>query len=195
MFALYSKKTEEGRLKLKLEEEISLFGCRVGYIPKLLGKVIPAGQEEPFKWHLPIQHMLAERVLERASEECQGLKPAIIIDIKPRNKKEKYVTLCELLDVWGYSSSGWTPILMRLRGLLIDADPNKYEKSHLELDAQDNYDIIYTLLHLSGSVSKGRLVGTWNPPGPSPTNSVLLWPDTLKYFMECIKENDPKLLL
>jgi len=42
-------------------------------------------------------------------------------------------------------------------------------------------------MYAAGTVKSGQLHGKWNPPGPSPTNAVLLWPDALAYFMKCAK--------
>ena len=184
MYGLYFKKLVTNTIKLQFKQRISLFGCNVGYIPKFLRELTPNNQEEPFKWHLSIQDMLTKMGHSDST---------IIIDIKPRNKAERYVTLCELLDVWGYSVSGWTPILMGLKGLLIDANPDQYDKSNLTLDIQRDYETIYSLLYLAGSVSKGQLIGRWTSPNPSSTNSLLLWPDTLRYFMDCIKQSNPEI--
>ena len=39
------------------------------------------------------------------------------------------------------------------------------------------------MIHVrGGTVEEGKIVGKWTLPGPSPSNSVLLWPDTLEYF-------------
>jgi len=106
---------------------------------------------------------------------------SIIVDVKPAAKNEFFV--CELLDVYGYSSDEWTPLLWRMRVLEI----GKPKDNHLEdLDAPNDGDIIFEFLYAVGRVSEGRIVGTWNPPKPSPTNGVLLWPKPLKYFVDCI---------
>ena len=43
-------------------------------------------------------------------------------------------------------------------------------------------DPIFSMMYLSGTIIQGKITGRWTPPGPSPTNSVLLWPDTFQYF-------------
>jgi len=45
-------------------------------------------------------------------------------------------------------------------------------------------DPIFTFGYVSGTVKSGKITGKWTPPGPSPTNSVLLQPDVFKYFVE-----------
>jgi len=35
---------------------------------------------------------------------------------------------------------------------------------------------------LYGSIKEGEIIDKWLFPGPSPTNSVLLWPEALEFF-------------
>ncbi|HEX3036971.1 MAG TPA: hypothetical protein VHT73_17930 [Thermodesulfobacteriota bacterium] len=117
----------------------------------------------------------------------------LIIDLKPRQIKTN-LSLYEVMDVWGYSSSGWTPILLRLNGLFVDENPslvdrNKFVRKDNEVDGP-----IYEFLYLDGSVDKGRLVGPWILPRAAPANAALLWPDTINYFVRCIRSCTPDVL-
>ncbi|MCG2717491.1 MAG: hypothetical protein L6408_01475 [Nanoarchaeota archaeon] len=177
MYALYDQVKESSTLKLKFKKEISLAGSQSGLIPTALKSILTKNQSAPFGWHLSIPEIYIET------------NQFVIIDIRPNNKKYKNIFICELTDVFGYSYLKWTPILFRLKGLYVDIPPSSIDKNFFEYPA--NPELIYTMLYLSGSVSEGKLVGTWNYPGPSPTNSVLLWPEALSYFIKSIKSKDP----
>ena len=42
---------------------------------------------------------------------------------------------------------------------------------------------MFSMMYLRGTISGGSIKDRWTPPGPSPTNSVLLRPDTFEYFI------------
>ncbi len=182
MYAIYNQIQEDDYLKFEFKERTSLAGRTSGLIPKLLKSSLREDQNEPFQWHLPISLILAEK------------KESLIIDVKPYNRKEDFIFLCELTDVFGYSDSGWTPILLRLKGLFVDEPAGKIDKNSFKYPIENEPPLIFTMLHLSGSVKQGKLVETWNYPGPSPTNSVLLWPEVFRYFIKSINKNDPNFL-
>jgi hypothetical protein len=178
MYSIYEKIETNGRLKLQFKKSIVLVGCNAGIIPELLRTELSEKQNEPFQWHLSIAERLSTN------------KESLIIDIKPKNKKEDFIFLCELTDVFGFSSAGWTPVLLRLNGLFVDLPARQIDKKNFEYPGTTQ--LIYTMLHLSGSVLDGHLTGSWNFPGPSPTNSVLLWSKPFSYFIKCINNRDPK---
>ena len=95
--------------------------------------------------------------------------------------------------VWGYSDSGWSPILLRLSGLFVDADPTTVNRNNFNIADSDREEPIHEILYLDGSVSNGKLSGRWNAPPASPTNAALLWPETLHYFIDCIRERTPEI--
>jgi hypothetical protein len=137
----------------------------------------PTGQNEPYTWHIRIEDALALPDVRAEYPKAT----AILIDIKP-SAKDSFV-LCELLDVYGYSADEWTPMLWRMR-VLANAGP---KDNHLEdFDAPNDGAIIYNFVYAMGSVTDGVPSGKWTAPRPGSTNGVLLWPDALKYFMECI---------
>ena len=174
-----------GATRYQFQEEVSLFGCNSGFIPWLLGLKIPSGQGEPFRWHVDVVHELGSN-----SEYPNN---TLVIDLKPKQNKTN-LSLYEVMDVWGYSDSGWSPILLRLTGLFVDQDPssidrNDFVRKDLEVDGP-----IFEFLYLDGSVDNGKIVGSWVPPPASPTNAALLWPDTLNYFIQCIRARTPGVL-
>jgi len=82
----------------------------------------------------------------------------LVIDLKLKQSKTN-ISLYEVLDVWGYSLSGWTPILLHLRGLCVDADPSTIDRNNFEVANEDRNEPIYEFVYLDGSVGGGRLVG------------------------------------
>jgi len=172
--------------RLEEEKEVSLFGCNNGFIPMLLSLKIPRGQGEPFRWHVDVVGELGSHPKYRNS--------TLVIDLKPKQNKIN-LSLYEVMDVWGYSDAGWTPILLRLAGLFVDQDPSTigdrkdFVRKDNELEGP-----IYEFLYLDGTIADGKIVGSWGPPSPSPTNAALLWPDTLNYFVQCIRDKTPHVL-
>jgi len=177
MYAIYKKVMSGGRTTFKFDQEIRLLGCNNGWIPWLLSLQAPSNQNEPYPWHISLESALAPTRKEFPNAD------AIVIDIKPKSSSE--LLFCELLDVWGYSADGWTPLLLRMKAHWPHGDP---ERDHrINFLAVDTAEEVYEFMYAAGTVKSGQLHGKWNPPGPSPTNAVLLWPDALAYFMKCAK--------
>jgi hypothetical protein len=172
MYGLYKTTEIAGVYSYEFVEQVSLFGCNQGYIPWLLSRVIPAGQSEPYRWHIVIADGLHRENMSDRS---------LVIDLKPNNV-ERALSLYEVADVWGYSDSGWTPIMLRLRGLFVEHDPSGIDDKKFSRSLEDIDDPIFSMLYLNGSIKDGQLVGRWTAPRASPTNSVLLWPDTFEFF-------------
>ena len=180
MFATFKKEKGQERTTFRAGKPISLFGCIEGWVHWLVQLTMPQRQREPYSWHIRIDDGLALPAVRKEFPNAD----AIIVDIKPTAKNEFFV--CELRDVYGYSADGWTPLLWRMQVLEIDSER---KGNHLEdFDAPNDGDIIYEFLYAMGSVDNGKTVGTWNPPKPSSTNGVLLWPQALAYFMRCIRD-------
>lgn len=172
MYALYERRPEGAQWRYRYQQDISLFGCRSGRIPQLLARSLPPGQNEPYRWHIDAQRALAETGTENG---------AIIIDLKPQQRRSN-VSLYELLEVWGHSSYSWTPVMMRLRGLFVDADPGSINPRDFSYNIADADDPIFSVMYLAGGIVDGALTGRWTAPGPSSTNGVLMWPEVMRYF-------------
>ncbi len=186
MYARF-KKTRNANNDIHYEfiEQISLFGCNNGFIPRLLQLKTSPGQNEPYYWHLNI-----ETELMKTTEYSNS---TFVIDLKPKQNKTN-LSLYEVLDVWGQSDTGWTPILLHLSGLFVDEDPNSINRNYFTRNESQIDGPIYEVLYLDGSVVNGKLIGKWTAPPASPTNATLLWPSTLQYFVRCIKECSPGVL-
>jgi len=176
MYALYRKTGTSQGVSYEFDRTVSLFGCNSGLIPKMLRAIATPDKGEPsWYWHLtPEEHLTGLGLPENGT---------LIINLKPNNA-EKNLSLYEIGEVWGHSGSGWTPIMLRLRGLFIDEDPKKFDDKSFSRKEEDIDDPIFSILYLNGSVAEGTLTGKWTAPRASPTNSALLWPNTFKYFVE-----------
>ena len=172
MYAIYQKQEDTDGYRYVFKKKTSLFGCNSGYIPYLLQKQLIAKATEPFAWKLD---------LKEAFEKEGMTNSVLVINLKP-NSKEANLSLYELVHVWGYSASGWTPIMIYIRGLFVDEDPQLFDDRDFIRKEEDMEDPILSMMYLSGTITHGKITGRWTPPGPSPTNSVLLWPDTFQYF-------------
>lgn len=184
VYALYKKNQQKDQTRYQFLQKVPLFGCYQGFIPRLLGKQVPDGQKEPYLWHLQIENALAEAEYPNST---------LVIDPRP-NQKKTNLSLYEVLEVWGYSAAGWTPILLHLSRLFVDEDPQKFDRNDFWIRAEKRDEPIYAVLYLDGTISSGKFIGRWNAPPGSPTNTALLWPDTLRYFFRCIREQIPHML-
>jgi hypothetical protein len=183
MYAMYDEVIRKATTTYRFVEQISLLGCNVGLIPRLLRSQLSTAQGEPYLWHLNV----------RAGLKAEGrASTTVIIDAKPKNKK--LLSLYELLDVWGNSDYGWTPLLLLTRDLFTDVDPKDQDRKDFEIKGITERPFVYSMLYASGSVNAGELVGTWNPPGPGSTNSLFLWKDTFSYFVSRINRTTPGFL-
>lgn len=173
MFMLCDKSETQTDIRYQFRETISIFGCNSGYIPQLLQGIIPSGQSEAFPWTIQIAEALAG-----------GGKPGttILIDLKP-GLRENQLSLCELMNVWGYSDTGWTPIMFRLIPLFMDEKLGTRDVNDFVLPRRER-DSVFSMTYMSGSVENGKLSGKWTAPAPGATNSVLLWPKVFKYFAD-----------
>jgi hypothetical protein len=151
-----------------------LFGCNRGWIPRLLIESLAPSAMEPLKWSIQVGAAL---------EQAGYPGHALMIDLKP-NSQEPNLSLYEIVRVWGHSHHGWTPVMLYLRGLLIDEQPAHFDRQDFRRAEADIDDPVFSMMYLNGTVRGGKLNGKWTPPGPSPTNSVLLWPETLQYFSD-----------
>lgn len=176
MYALYKKLKDTNGYKYEFQKKVSLFGCNCGYIPDFLRKQLGGEETEPHKWKLDLK-----TAFEKEGKENNVL----VINLKPNSKN---LSLYELVRVWGYSSSGWTPIMIYIRGLFIDGDPHPFNDRYFVRKEEEIEDPIFSMMYLNGTISQGKISGKWTPPGPSPTNSVLLWPDVLDYFSSMAKQ-------
>jgi hypothetical protein len=174
MYYLYSKRSEARRHRFTLKEETHLFGCNKGMIPHLLKISLASGAEEPLFWHINVGEMLARD----GKKDC-----ALIIDLKPK-QRETNLSLYEVAEVWGASAKMWTPLMLHLRGLFVDENPRRFKRDDFVRTDDAIVEPIFSMMYVHGSISGGALVEKWLPPGASFTNSVLLWPDSMKYFAE-----------
>ena len=170
MYFLYQKETIGDTTAFQRSQQVSLAGSRSGIIVQYLREILNRSDTEPLEWHIPVDDIFRKLNLKGNS---------LVIDAKPNSKKE--LSLFDVINIWGYSSHNWTPILLELKQILED-DINKYDRTNFTLENYNDDQSVFTFLYLHGSVKNGRITDTWVFPGPSPTNSVLLWPKALEFF-------------
>jgi len=180
MYSLYQRLDNNGQIELHYLKTIHLAGCNNGLIAKNLNKRLILDKNPPIGWTLPISY------------EYGRDNQSIIIDIKPKNKEKPEIFLCELDTVIGFSYENWTPIMFRLKRLFSNIPPDMIDK--FKFIYPNDSETIYTMLYLSGSFKNGKLTGTWNYPGPSSTNALLLWSEALTFFNNQINILDPGFL-
>jgi len=168
--------------RYRLIEQVKLFGCNVGQIPAML-RAGSLGSADGVVWHLAMEGMLGT-----ANE-------ALVISLKPNNKDpRRTLSLYELRDVWGISDNEWTRLMLRLRGLVVDNQPPISDPDDFQLDYEPYHESIFTFLYVDGSVDHGAITGRWLPSRPSPTNSLLLWPDDFRQFTRIVRQVVPYVL-
>jgi len=140
----------------------------------LLKKQIKENISEPYRWHININSALMD--INKPGQ-------TLIINLKPNNTKPN-LSLYEIIDIWGDSAFGWTPIMFYLKCIFDDKDPSKINNQNFHIKLSDIIDPVFSMTYLSGTVLNGSIQGKWTAPAPSSTNSVLLWPDTFRYFIE-----------
>ena len=172
MYALYEISAAGDERRYRFQKRVALFGSKSGCIPRLLAHQLDPESSEPKKWHVEIPDALS-----KAGHQNRTL----MINLKP-NSAVPNLSLYELLDVWGYSDSGWTPVMLRLRGLYVDEDPSLVDENDFTRTNPDCDEPIFSMTYLRGTIQGGALMGRWTAPRPSPTNSVLLWPQVFEYF-------------
>ncbi len=132
----------------------------------------PSNSDVPNKWHATGTEIVTQILASNPK-----LSPAtdIVIDLKPR---QKVVSLFRLLDVWGFSSNGWTPIALHLEALFDDEndDPGPFKKAfHVP---SRKCESVGEFLYLQGAAAKD----TWNWGKIGRVNGTLLWPDAFAYL-------------
>jgi hypothetical protein len=104
------------------------------------------GVEAPPELHIPFGQILAAD-----DSKC------FIINLKPNNRDAACSrSLYELLDVWGYSESGWTPAMLRLRGLVVDNEPSIADANDFEVAYSEENSAIYSFLYFAGCINERR---------------------------------------
>lgn len=175
MYSVYTMTRSVTTTRYTFAETSHLFGCQVGRVPRMLAESLSRDDNEPKRWHVPIGSVL----------EAQN--QAFIIELKPNNRdRQGDLSLYELRDVWGLSANGWTPFLLRMRPLCVDGQPPLADMRSFEIASSNGNDFVHTFLHFAGTIRAGKLEGKWTAPRSSSTNSVLLWPEALEYFVECV---------
>jgi hypothetical protein len=175
-FYIYARQQTGGnRTTYTHVRDAHLFGRDASDILRLLRLCgVPKGQGEPYRWNLRVRDAFAKEGHADWS---------FIIHLRPSSGQNEFF---ELLEVFGDSDSGWTPALLRLRQVLDVSAQGASPPTEFPVDENAYPEPIYTVTHFRGTIVSGDLIGSWNVPGVSPTNSTFMWPDTLDYFRRCM---------
>lgn len=101
----------------KLIEKVRLFGFNA--LASILREKYAGRLHEPLGWHVGTDDF-RRHMAQDGQQEI-----AVVVDLRPQGKT---VDLYRLTDIWGFSHHGWTPIMLRLEGLFIEADPQVVSK-------------------------------------------------------------------
>ena len=116
---------------------------------------------------------------------------AVIIDLKPRVKKE--VSLYRLKNVWGYSSHGWTPLALELEALYVDRVlPKGFTAKTFKKRfpaRKGKGDQVYEFLYVGGDGHGGK----WSFGRVGSVNAPLLWADVFNSFLKRINSKRRKI--
>jgi hypothetical protein len=184
MFLKYNRKTQKEGTVYKNIGNFSLAGYKNGLIFKALNKkyeneIKEIKNNEGFEWNISADNMIASI---KNDSTCDSL----IIDAKPNNEQD--ILLLEIENIWGRTEDVWTPILLELNEIPTKKPYAGFDKNNFMIDNGLEQKKVFTMLYLNGSFKDGKREGIWNFSGRSPTNSIFLWPETLKYFTEIMKK-------
>ncbi len=166
MYGLYRRQQKNRGLEFSIVKVSHLFGKYKGWIPWLLTEIYK-DVSEPLKWHLPIGELV-----EEYEPGC-----SLLINLKP-NAQDLH--MYEVIHAWGHSSQNWTPVLLGLCPLQTNLKPAQRDASNFR--CKRSTELCFSPSYLNGTLKQGKLDGTWSPPRPSSTNSVLIWPETFEFF-------------
>ncbi len=183
MYFIYRVSSRSGQAEYVHVQEAHIFGCNKGVVPNLLRRRLSKDMSEPLFWHIDLIADLPT---------LYGPEARLVIDLKPNSNSE--LALFELLDVWGHSESEWTPAMFRLRGLIVEGQKSELKEGRFTPHDEDLHKTIYSFVYFAGTIKQGSIEGTWTAPRASPTNSALLWPETLRYFVRSIRTVTPEVL-
>jgi len=179
VFCLYKIETSQGKKRYVFDKETHLFGCNKGLMVQILKADPPISQGEAVKWQINLIRDLPKIGIHDKT---------LVIDLKPNAKNN--LSLYELVNIFGFSAHGWTPMLLHLKSIFVDDEGPEEMKKMIEI-SEFSQDDIFTFAHvMDGSIEMGRVVGKWVAPRPSSTNSALLWDSVFEYFYECKKSID-----
>jgi len=115
MYYIYQEEMADNKVVFRQIEKTSLAGCTNGLIARYLKKTINNSITEPYPWHIESDKLF--NTLDLPGN-------ILVIDVKPNSKTE--LSLFKIKNIWGYSSSGWTPIMLELKEIVNDENPDDY---------------------------------------------------------------------
>lgn len=176
MYALYKVDSSDAGKKFRYFEKTSLVGCNNGILAKYLKDTLGPSVSEPHTWEIDIDD--AVKTLYPKSD-------AFVIDVRPKDPET--ISLFQLVKAWGYSSYGWTPLLLRLRELHHGVPVSEYDKDSFFVEDDEEKSTVHSITYVRGSIEDGDVTGTWNFPGSNQT-AALLWQNHFEFFKQQIED-------
>lgn len=151
---------------------------RGGWLPYLVHQHMKESSAEiGSAWHINCDEIR----LTLGTVEDKPESRALVIEIRP---DKATVLLCEIIELWGYSSDGWTSMMLRLKRL---ASENPEAINALQFSVNEHYhDAGQSTLMMTctpdGSIRDGKVTGKWPKPASGLLNSAWLCPSAFSYF-------------
>lgn len=157
----------------------AIFGCRTGMIPKWVqskysDQKIRGG--DGFQWSLLEDDIRG--FLGQAYETDNG---TLVIWANP--KDEHTITWYRVVAIAGDSGYNRTVMMALLHNWATEIDRTSRTERQLNLSATP--EVLMTFWYTNGDFHvDGGIKGRWTLPGPGSTNSVFIWPNTMRFFRE-----------
>jgi len=149
----------------------------------------PPAEEQPFPWHMHGNELLGRCLKDLLGEDetARIEKYKLIADVQHvlAKSKRNYAELYEVSDIFGYSGSGWTPMMWKLRMQFQSNDCGEArEQNRWKFDPDRHF--VYEFLYLQADHRWQHLGGRRDFGPNGKYNGALLCPDALKYFISKI---------
>ena len=177
-FLVYERrKNPDGSSEFKQLRNLSLAGSRNGVLAAYVKRQrFGSGTG----WAIGVEQILKEAGYAEANTY------AVIIDLKPGDKEG--VSLYELKRVFGYTSTGWTPIMLHLEALFAGQpkeNVEEFKQQFSDVDCPEERRPVHTFLYLQDTYEGGSW--NWGPVGT--VNAALLWPEAIEFFINHVRKN------
>jgi hypothetical protein len=182
MFAIY-KRLDDLRTH-KFVRQVDGLGGGAGPVAKHVRGAVVRNElvDQTFYWHLSERALLAQYLT--GPEKANGQDYRLMIDLKPKSEDE--LLFFQILDVWGCSEPGWTPVMLKLC-FLFEAETaervQEVRKAGIfvsDVDFRCAEGLVYEFLYLKF----GWKDGDWGWGTVGSVNGALLFPRHLKFFLK-----------
>lgn len=180
--SIYTKRQSGSTVSYSFLRPSRLFGWnsawdRGGWLPFLLQQHIAAAPGRG----TPAWHIRSGEIRRALANDTKGHGGTFVIEFRPNRTDH---LLCEIVQIWGYSTHAWTPMMLHLKQL-VDGPRDSMDAYHFSVPANDPGCLqpIFTMIYTpDGFTTEGKVMGKWSAPAQGPMSSALLWPPAFEYF-------------